>query len=203
MSDRPDAWAERRRAWRVERLAPSLERLPERRPRFSTLGDLPVEGLYGPWDWAGVEPGGVTPGPGGPPAGAPPGAPHPARAGSATDLADSVGVERPTLARNLERLEKLGLIVARPGEGRRLVHELTAEGEARLAAAIPLWRQAQEALVKALPPDHAGTIFGELALLRAAARRPAGRRKRLFTDPDVRTPRKVIAVPSRGTSLAL
>ena len=50
MSDRPDAWAARRRAWRIERLAPSLERLPERRERFATLGDLPVEGLYGPWD---------------------------------------------------------------------------------------------------------------------------------------------------------
>lgn len=55
MTDRPDAWSARRRSWRVERLAPSLERLPERRPRFSTLGDLPVEGLYGPWDWAEAE----------------------------------------------------------------------------------------------------------------------------------------------------
>lgn len=95
------------------------------------------------------------------------------RAGSASELADIVGVERSTLARNLERLEKLGLIAARPGEGRRLVHELTAEGQARLAAAIPLWRQAQEALVQALPPDRAGVIVGELALLRSAARSAA------------------------------
>src|SRR3954469_23421446 len=51
MSERPDAWAERRRAWRVERLAPSLDRLPERRDGFATLGDLPIDGLYGPWDW--------------------------------------------------------------------------------------------------------------------------------------------------------
>lgn len=39
------------------------------------------------------------------------------RAGSASELAEIVGVERSTLARNLERLEKLGLIVARPGRG--------------------------------------------------------------------------------------
>jgi methylmalonyl-CoA mutase N-terminal domain/subunit len=65
MSDRPDDWSARRRAWRVERLVPSLERLPERRPRFSTLGDLPIEGLYGPWDWA-ATPDGEDPGPGGP-----------------------------------------------------------------------------------------------------------------------------------------
>jgi methylmalonyl-CoA mutase N-terminal domain/subunit len=50
MSDRPDAWGPRRRAWRIERLQPSLHRLPERGERFVTLGDLPVEGLYGPWD---------------------------------------------------------------------------------------------------------------------------------------------------------
>ena len=51
MSDRPDAWAERRRAWQIERLEPATGRLPERRDRFVTLGDIPVEGLYGPWDW--------------------------------------------------------------------------------------------------------------------------------------------------------
>ena len=102
------------------------------------------------------------------------------RAGSASELAEIVGVERSTLARNLERLEKLGLIVAKLGEGRRQVHELTAEGEARLAAALPLWRQAQDALVEALPPDRAETIVGELALLRAAAR--AASRPRERTD---------------------
>ena len=74
MSDRPDAWGPRRRAWRIERLAPSLDRLPERRDRFATLGDLPVEGLYGPWDLDARPRGAIRarrmpydhPGPGGP-----------------------------------------------------------------------------------------------------------------------------------------
>ncbi|MHB8891300.1 MAG: methylmalonyl-CoA mutase family protein, partial [Candidatus Limnocylindrales bacterium] len=68
MSDRPDAWVERRRAWRVERLEPAVTRLPERHDRFATLGDLPVEGLYGPWDWAGSVASGADDlaGPGGP-----------------------------------------------------------------------------------------------------------------------------------------
>ena len=65
MSDRPDAWGPRRRAWRIERLAPSLQRLSERHERFATLGDLPVDGLYGPWDWE-AGPDGEAPGPGGP-----------------------------------------------------------------------------------------------------------------------------------------
>ena len=66
MSDRPDAWAERRRAWQIERLEPATGRLSERRDRFVTLGDIPVEGLYGPWDWQAsgedepVGPGGPT-----------------------------------------------------------------------------------------------------------------------------------------------
>ena len=51
MSDRADAWAERRQAWRIERLDPATARLPERSDRFVTLGDIPIEGLYGPWDW--------------------------------------------------------------------------------------------------------------------------------------------------------
>ena len=65
MSDRDDAWSDRRRAWRVERLDPSLARLPERSDRFVTLGDLPVEGLYGPWDLL-AGPGDEPAGPGGP-----------------------------------------------------------------------------------------------------------------------------------------
>ncbi len=70
MSDPDDGWAAGRRRWRVERLDPALARLPERRPSFVTLGDVPVDGLYGPWSLVG-EPGGGTgdaepTGPGGP-----------------------------------------------------------------------------------------------------------------------------------------
>ncbi len=64
MSERPDAWADRRRRWREERLGPSLGRLPERRDHFDTLGDLPIECLYGPWDLEGARDGELV-GPGG------------------------------------------------------------------------------------------------------------------------------------------
>ena len=49
MSTESDRWAARRAAWRVERLDPARARAPERRDRFVTLGDIPLEGLYGPW----------------------------------------------------------------------------------------------------------------------------------------------------------
>jgi methylmalonyl-CoA mutase, N-terminal domain len=49
MTDRPADWAARRRAWQRDRLEPALERAAERKPRFSTISDMPVDGLYGPW----------------------------------------------------------------------------------------------------------------------------------------------------------
>ncbi len=65
MSDRPDPWTERRGRWRVERLDAALARLPERRDGFVTMGDIPVERLYGPWDLDATPDGGPA-GPGGP-----------------------------------------------------------------------------------------------------------------------------------------
>ncbi|MGZ8528037.1 MAG: acyl-CoA mutase large subunit family protein [Candidatus Limnocylindrales bacterium] len=46
----------RRRAWEHDRLAPALDRAPERRTRFSTISDVEVERLYGPWSLAGTDP---------------------------------------------------------------------------------------------------------------------------------------------------
>lgn len=92
------------------------------------------------------------------------------KAGSASELAELVGVERSTLARNLDRLVAAGLVATRTGEGRRVRHRLTPQGEARIAAALPLWREAQQALVDGLPEGKTPTLHEELALLRKAAR---------------------------------
>ena len=58
-------WSAQHRAWERERARKALERAPERRARFSTLSDVEIERLYGPWDWAG-QPDGEAAGPGGP-----------------------------------------------------------------------------------------------------------------------------------------
>jgi methylmalonyl-CoA mutase N-terminal domain/subunit len=60
-----DGWSERRRAWRAERLLPALERAPERDAAFATLGEIELDGLYGPWSWASTE-AGAPAGAGGP-----------------------------------------------------------------------------------------------------------------------------------------
>ena len=49
MSDRSGDWAKRRRTWEERRLASALDRAPERKPGFSTISDMPIERLYGPW----------------------------------------------------------------------------------------------------------------------------------------------------------
>ncbi len=50
------SWSARRRAWETARLAPALERAPERRTRFSTISDVEVDRLYGPWSLDGPDP---------------------------------------------------------------------------------------------------------------------------------------------------
>ncbi len=46
-------WASRHDEWTRQRLDPVLRRGGERQSRFSTISDLEIERLYGPWSWAG------------------------------------------------------------------------------------------------------------------------------------------------------
>ncbi|HEX9045170.1 MAG TPA: methylmalonyl-CoA mutase family protein [Candidatus Limnocylindrales bacterium] len=49
--DGRDDTDERYRAWRRDRLDPARLRAPESSPRFTTISDVDVDALYGPWDW--------------------------------------------------------------------------------------------------------------------------------------------------------
>ncbi|MGK2850819.1 MAG: methylmalonyl-CoA mutase, partial [Candidatus Limnocylindrales bacterium] len=40
--------SDRREAWERDRLEPAMGRPPERKPRFSTISDMPIEPMYGP-----------------------------------------------------------------------------------------------------------------------------------------------------------
>jgi methylmalonyl-CoA mutase N-terminal domain/subunit len=67
MSDdagRPD-WDARRAAWETDRLRPALTGAGERRTPFSTISDLEIDRLYGPWSWE-LTDSGEPAGPGGP-----------------------------------------------------------------------------------------------------------------------------------------
>jgi DNA-binding MarR family transcriptional regulator len=91
------------------------------------------------------------------------------KAQSSAELADLVGVERSTLARNLDRLIAMGLVAAEKGEGRRIVHRLTDKGSDTVAEAIPLWRKAQDAILARLPAEKEAAIREDFRLLRRAA----------------------------------
>jgi DNA-binding MarR family transcriptional regulator len=69
-------------------------------------------------------------------------------------LAERIGVDQSTLSRNLRALETAGLVeiaIADEDQRRRAVW-LTEEGARRLQAAIPVWREAHDALEKRLDP---------------------------------------------------
>lgn len=91
------------------------------------------------------------------------------KAQSASELADLVGVERSTLKRNLDRLVTGGLVSIAPGDGRRVVHRITDRGTELVASALPLWRQAQDAILARLPPDMDETLRSDFRHLRRAA----------------------------------
>lgn len=65
---------------------------------------------------------------------------------TASELEGRLGTDRSTLVRNLKPLEAEGLITTAP-EGRAKRKLLTAKGRKRLAAALPLWRAAQDSFV--------------------------------------------------------
>lgn len=61
-----------------------------------------------------------------------------------TELAERRGFERTTLTRNLDRLEKLGLIESQAAErGNGRICRLTDKGRALVDELLPFWRKAQ------------------------------------------------------------
>jgi DNA-binding MarR family transcriptional regulator len=61
-----------------------------------------------------------------------------------SSLADERGFERTTLTRNLDRLEKMDLVVSRASQnGNGRICGLTPAGEALMQKMLPIWRKAQ------------------------------------------------------------
>jgi DNA-binding MarR family transcriptional regulator len=87
------------------------------------------------------------------------------------ELAEMLVMDRTTLTRNLKPLEREGWIKSEPGQDQRTrIVALTANGEAVLAKALPLWKQAQRIVEKTLGPQRLTNLLANLmettALLR-------------------------------------
>lgn len=81
-------------------------------------------------------------------------------------LADLLGMDRTTLTRNLKSLRELGLVASAAGADRRSrLISLTGSGQAALASALPLWREAQHRATALLGEDRAKQLTPILAEL--------------------------------------
>lgn len=83
--------------------------------------------------------------------------PEPASFGSVADL---LGMDRTTLTAALKPLERRGWItIAKGREDRREKYlTLTAEGQAALAPAVPVWRETHEEIEREMPQGEADRL---------------------------------------------
>lgn len=93
---------------------------------------------------------------------------HLSKAGaiSMTRLAEALTLDRTTLTRNLQILQRDGLVKITSGKDQRVrVIALTEKGHAVFAQAIPLWEQAEAALVARLGSDLHRSLLSSAAAL--------------------------------------
>ena len=79
---------------------------------------------------------------------------------SVTEMAQSIAMDRTTLSRNLDLLERKQLVAAMPADsGNGRLCRLTEQGDALLDAMLPVWRKAQAELRATLTdPDFPDII---------------------------------------------
>lgn len=87
-------------------------------------------------------------------------------------LAQSAVMDRTTLTRNLQILEKRRLITINPGEDRRQREvALTASGTEVLAQAIPLWEEAQDRISQGLGKEKMRHLLDDLSAMISLAQK--------------------------------
>jgi DNA-binding MarR family transcriptional regulator len=79
------------------------------------------------------------------------------------ELSDCLGLERTSLVRNLQPLQRDGLVTADGGgRGRRVEPAITAKGRKQVEKFMPAWQAAQSAVVKTLGEKRWSTILSDL-----------------------------------------
>lgn len=87
---------------------------------------------------------------------------------SITELARTMDIERTTLTRNLQVLERDGLVKLGAGvDGRSKTVVVTQKGRRRLEAALPLWAATQEQVLQAFGGKRWQSLHQELDAMRA------------------------------------
>lgn len=78
---------------------------------------------------------------------------------SVSTLSEDLDLDRTTLARNLDPLQRDGLIALAAGSDRRVTEvRLTARGRKAIAKALPLWQQAQTGINRRFGAGRLGLL---------------------------------------------
>jgi len=87
-----------------------------------------------------------------------------------TRLAAETALDRSTMGRNLDPLERRGLVRIEVGQAdqRERVAHLTAAGEAAVETALPYWRRAQERVAALVDPSAVRVLAEQLGALQDA-----------------------------------
>ena len=88
-----------------------------------------------------------------------------------SDIGRFLGMDQTTVTRNVEKLEKSGLVLTspHPDDPRKKKVELSAAGKATLAQAHPLWEEAQRHIVSQMGDDDFNDLLRLLGKLTQAA----------------------------------
>ena len=82
-----------------------------------------------------------------------------------------LAMDRTTLARNLEPLQRDGLVEVKPGKDQRMrLVRLTTKGADLLAQAIPIWEEGQQSIIDHLGVARWTALMGDLSSLVAMAK---------------------------------
>lgn len=86
-------------------------------------------------------------------------------------LAEFLGIDQSTLARNLVTVEKQKFVAVKPGKNRReKIITLSRKGKQKLASAFPLWQKAQKGVLDKFGVDRWRKLKAEMAEVADAAR---------------------------------
>ncbi len=98
------------------------------------------------------------------------------RAATVTQLAQSMVMDRTTLARNLQPLVREQLVQVRPSEQdrRERVIELTDAGRAKVEAILPAWRRAQAAFDQQFGAERGAQLLATMRAVVASGLHDAG-----------------------------
>jgi DNA-binding MarR family transcriptional regulator len=82
---------------------------------------------------------------------------------SMAELSDCLGMDRTTLVRNLQPLQRDGLVqVSGGGRGNRVELAITTKGRKQIEKLTPAWKSAQSAAVKTLGEKRWSAILSDL-----------------------------------------